>query len=445
MTWEQVYEGIKDPERFPFDSEQTHCGPFSFEIRVWDLGADDTKELADKFDIQKSRIRKDISAHKGISVYRDGILVLPKSDSSRDWLGLDLRRVSKVGTRLSTSQIVGYVSISADDNPNIGDTSDRERLASNLEVAEFEELLKAIVALLENERDEDREKIEKEKPLDDLFEKLTADEMIEEISAMADDGASASDVMPILNSYVTSLKTLKQEIQVRFVHYSRMATVGTIAHMLVHEIRNRTLAIGNFLETVRERFGPFNEEKIARDYKYADSSVSALERLADTFSPLASRSFRRRKRHAILEERIRECLELQRGEIKRKNIKCIVPDSETHVLVDPGELDAVLLNLITNACFWLSETPKESRMLSFSIEQKEDGKIVAVQVDDSGPGIQIEPVEKVFWPGVTKKPMGIGMGLTVASEIVGEYGGTISTIYPGAKGGASFVFDLPLK
>ena len=65
MIWAQVYDNIRNRERFPFDPERTHCGPFSFEIRVWDLGADDTQEMADKYDIGKSRIRKDIGAHKG--------------------------------------------------------------------------------------------------------------------------------------------------------------------------------------------------------------------------------------------------------------------------------------------------------------------------------------------------------------------------------------------
>ena len=37
------------------------------------------------------------------------------------------------------------------------------------------------------------------------------------------------------------------------------------------------------------------------------------------------------------------------------------------------------------------------------------------------------------------------MGLTVASELVGEYGGRMLTKHPGKKGGASFAFDLPLK
>ena len=55
------------------------------------------------------------------------VLVLPKSENARDWLGLDLRRVSRVGPRLSTSQIVGYVLITSKHNPKIQDTSDRER------------------------------------------------------------------------------------------------------------------------------------------------------------------------------------------------------------------------------------------------------------------------------------------------------------------------------
>lgn len=169
MTWQRIYEAIQDKVQFQYSSETAHCGPFSFEIRAWDIATDDTREIAEKFDFQKSLVRKSIRAHKGISVYRDGILVLPKSDNARDWLGLDLRRVSRVGTRLSTNQLVGFVSIKAEENPHVEDTSDRERLVSCIEVAEFEEILKAVVTLLENERDEDRVRPDREKPMDDLF------------------------------------------------------------------------------------------------------------------------------------------------------------------------------------------------------------------------------------------------------------------------------------
>ena len=63
---------------------------------------------------------------------------------------------------------------------------------------------------------------------------------------------------------------------------------------------------------------------------------------------------------------------------------------------------------------------------------------------DSGPGIEDGLEEKIFWPGVTRKEDGIGMGLTVASELVAQYNGKMYLIKPGDLGGASFGFDLPL-
>ena len=445
LSWEQIYDVIQDKDRFPYSADKAHCGPFSFEIRAWDIAADDTEEIARRFDFQKSRVRKAIRAHKGISVYRNGVLVLPKSDNARDWLGLDLRRVSKVGTRLSTSQVVGYVSISAEDNPRIEDTSDRERLASCLEVAEFEEILKAVVALLENERDEDRIRPEREKPMDNLFEELSAEELLAEVIALSEEGANASEAVPLLQAFSRSLDSARKTIQERFVYYSRMATVGTIAQMLVHEIRNRTTAFGNFLEFVKSRFGPFNDKDIEREFRCADNAVSTLERLADTFAPLASRGFRRRKRYSIIEKQIRECLALKQADLQRKNIRYSVPDSETHVAADPGEVDAIILNLITNSIYWMGHVPKENRELEFKLVPISNRERIRVWINDTGPGLDSDDVEKIFWPGVTRKPGGIGMGLTVASELVAAYGGRMSTKYPGTKGGASFAFDLPLK
>ncbi len=224
-----------------------------------------------------------------------------------------------------------------------------------------------------------------------------------------------------------------------------MATVGTIAQMLVHEIRNRTTSFGEFLEVTRSRLGPFRDKSVAREYQNADEAVVALERLADTFSPLASRSFRRRRRDSILEEQIEKCLQLHDAELRRKKIRTKCAKTETKVAVDPGELDAIILNLLSNAIFWLSETPKDERLIEFKLSLINDGERVRVWVHDSGRGVDEEDVALIFRPGVTRKPGGIGMGLTVASEIVSEYGGRMSAKFPGTHGGASFAFDLPKK
>ncbi len=443
--WERIYELIQERTRYPYDPATAHCGSFDFEIRTWDIATNDTSEIARRFNLQKNQIRKAIRAHKGISVYRDGILVLPKSENVRDWLGLDLRRISRIGTRLSTSQIVGYVSISAQENAEIKDTSDRERLAQCLEVGEFEEILKAIVTLLEVERDTDRVKPSNERPLEDLFGKLSSGDILEKITALSEQGADTSEIVSVTEDYIDSITSTSKTLQKHFVYYSRLATVGTIANMLVHEIRNRTIAFGSLLDFVKRRFTPFKDADFEDEFKHADKAVDALEHLSNTFAPLASRTFSRRKRPSILEEQIRECLELHKNNIRSKGIRCNVPDSTTEVAVDPGELDAIILNLLTNAIYWMSDVSKIDRELTFLVTPIHDTDRVQVSVRDTGPGIEKEKLEEIFWPGVTSKPGGIGMGLTVASEIVAAYKGQMSTQYLGNKKGALFAFDLPLK
>ena len=446
LAWESLSGAIRDRVAFPLSTEGARCGPFSFEIRAWDTDSDSTEEISGRFDLRKSAVRKAIRAHKGISVYRDGVLILPKSEGARDWLGLDLRKISKLGSRLSTSQIVGYVGITADDNPGINDTSDRERLVSSRQVSDFMEIIRAAVGLLENERLSDRANSKGGEPITQLFDGLSADSVVQEVAELAKSDARASDVVPVLSEFQKSLDSAREEIQRRFAYYSRLATVGTIAHMLVHEIRGRTTAYGSFLEFVQERFSPFKDSGLRNAFDCADRAVDDLERLADTFAPMASRQFRRRHRHSVLEERIKACLALLEGDISHKRVRCEVPDSETAVAVDPGELDAILLNLVANAVFWLGEVPKENRRLSFGVGRDPDrADRVRVRVSDQGPGIGSEDLEKVFWPGFTRKPGGIGMGLTVVSELVAAYGGRAGIEATEAGAGATFDFDLPLR
>ena len=442
-TWPQIHGEAQTRWKFPHSANSAKCGPFTFEIRAWDISPDGTAEIASKYSVQRNMIRNAIRLHKGISVYRDGVLTLPKSEGARDWLGLDLRRVSQVGRRLSTNQMVGYVSISAENNPKIEDTSDRERLSMCAEVEEFEEIIRTVVGLLASGRNDDRAEPGREQPLTELFANLSAEKLVAETTALAQSGANASEIVRLVRDFDESLNQGRQEIETRFVYYSRLATVGSIAQMLVHEIRNRTTVIGDALDFFKERFGRLRDQEADKHVKRASDAVSALETLADKFSPLASRNFRRGQRNSVLEDCIRDTLEVQGNELRRKGVKCVVPESRTAVAVDPGELSAVIINLITNALYWLEQTPRDLRRLEFYTEPADAGNRVTVYVHDTGPGLEDGDEEKILWPGVTRKPNGVGMGLTLASEIVAAHGGDMAVIHPGLRDGASFKFDLP--
>lgn len=446
-SWGKIYESLKrskEQDISELDQNQPGCGPFQFEIRAWDLTRDDTRDIADHFKESRSHIRSSIAAQHGISVYRDDVLVLPKSEGSRDWLGLDLRRVSRIGTRLSTSQVVGYVQITKSDNPEITDTSDREGLASNQATIAFQHLVKGIIALLENERDQDRRTDKDSETTKELFSNLSAASLVKDLEILQEQGADLSAGVEIVKQFGNELQQSRKAIEKRFGYYNRLAVIGTIAQMVMHEILNSTTVIGRGLRKAIELIERVPDAAAKRALQAAETSVTALEGLAKRFAPLASRGYRPGRRTSTIEEAIGDCVALFEAEIQSGEVSVEAPsDTRTIGGIDPGELGAVLVNLVANSLYWLQRADGERRLRFRLTPDGQRGRVL-VSVDDSGPGISPEDRERVFWPGVTRKPDGFGMGLTVASELIDGHGGRMRTVVPGELGGATFEFDLPL-
>lgn len=444
LSWNQVVELSQAGEWSTQISGDPTCGPFTFEMRVWDIASHDTAEIAGKWNIERNQIRKALRAHKGLSVYRDGILVIPKSEHSRDWLGLDLRRVSKLGVRISTNQIVGNVQIGAETNPLLMDTSDRERLVNTAELSQFRAMLFAAVGVLESERTVDRRPPSvRAEATSDFFRNISADALVKDIGEAVEEGTVPPETLVMVEDFNESLAKTRDELERRFVYYSRLATIGTIAQMLIHEIRNRTAVLGRFIREVEAQLASA-PESVRNLYRAAGSAVTSLDSLADTFAPLATRRFKRGKRFSNLRDQARVSISLLERDAKRLGLD-FVNDlaDDIEVAVDPGELDAVLVNLFSNALYWLEQSSSGSRHLRVAAAEAEKDR-VSVVVSDSGPGIREDAITSVMEPGFTLKPDGIGMGLTVAAEVVHEHGGRLGVVSPGELGGATFTFDVPL-
>ena len=439
--WAPVETPASEPPELHFDRPDSKCGPFRFEIRAWDLTQDDTRDIAEHFHEARSYIRDAIRSQQGISLYRDDVLVLPKSDSGRDWLDLDLRRVSRVGSRLSTSQIVGYVRITKAGNPAILDTSDREGLVSNAASVAFHERVTRIVTLLEVERDSDR--IKDTGHATDLFAHLSADTLVEKLEGLRDRGGDVGEAVQAAQRFGDDLQRNRAAIERRFGYYNRLAVIGTIAQIIIHEIRNHTTVIGRGLRKAKEVAARVGDEIAARAVNLAGESVTVLDTLASRFAPMANRTYRSGREASVVEASLARCLAMREKEIASGDVVLEpLPQSRTHLQIDPAELDAIVLNVVANAVYWLRRHDGERR-LAFRVTPDSSPGRVSIGIDDSGPGIDAVDRERVFWPGVTRKPNGIGMGLTVASEIVRGHGGRIRVTSPGRLGGATFDFDLP--
>jgi signal transduction histidine kinase len=101
-----------------------------------------------------------------------------------------------------------------------------------------------------------------------------------------------------------------------------------------------------------------------------------------------------------------------------------------------------MLNLIFNAVEAMSEAHGGSRELIIRTEQDGPGGVL-VAVQDSGPGLKPESVDRLFDAFYTTKPGGMGMGLSICRSIIEAHGGQVGAT-ANVPRGASFHFTLPV-
>ena len=141
---------LREPVRKPL------VGFFEFEFRIWNRDSDSIKKLASEIGSKTKNVKGDLDDLSGISIYRDGFRVAPYGNKNDDWLRLDIRRVNNPTMRLSNNQIVGYVSLSIDENPELKDQSNREGLVESQAFTDLKEIIKNILNQIEQKRYEER-------------------------------------------------------------------------------------------------------------------------------------------------------------------------------------------------------------------------------------------------------------------------------------------------
>lgn len=122
---------------------------------------------------------------------------------------------------------------------------------------------------------------------------------------------------------------------------------------------------------------------------------------------------------------------------KKLGVTVSLPAGQNPITADAGDMQAVFHNLFGNALYWLERGHEGSREISVQVLRAEGGEI-EVLFADSGPGIPDNARESVFRPYFSLKAEGGGVGLSIVTDIVREYDGTVELIPPGVLPGAHF-------
>jgi signal transduction histidine kinase len=217
----------------------------------------------------------------------------------------------------------------------------------------------------------------------------------------------------------------------------RLKTVGEIATGLAHEIRHPLASISGALEIIEARSDPASPE--AEFSRLAMSEVRRLDTLVWEFLTYA-RPHDPEPRAVPLGELVAHVVRLLRVEADGVHVVLDVESSEhpIDVLVDPLQIQQVLLNVMLNA---VQATPPGKRVV---VRQRLDGGEAIVDVIDEGAGISADQLPRIFSPFFTTREQGTGLGLAIAHRITSAHRGSIQVLETSAAG-TTFRVRLPVS
>lgn len=237
-------------------------------------------------------------------------------------------------------------------------------------------------------------------------------------------------------SAVTRDVSEKKVLETQLAISDRMASMGTLAAGIAHEINNPLAAVTANLELIAEELSPpqaagdprpsahpSDVRELISDARSSAETIRRIVRDLKVFSRPTERERGPVDVHRVLDSTLR----MAWNEIRHR--AQLVKDYGDVPLVygNDTELAQVFLNLVVNAAQSIPAGRAKANEIRISTKERDDGH-VAIEIRDTGVGIPPPVLKHVFDPFFTTKPAGVGtgLGLSICRRLVDELGGQIS-------------------
>jgi two-component system, LuxR family, sensor kinase FixL len=233
-----------------------------------------------------------------------------------------------------------------------------------------------------------------------------------------------------------------ERLRLELTHAGRAALLGHLTASLAHELQQPIAAVvanaeAAWLRLQAEHPDPEELQLILSDI--SESAVRAGEQIKRVHGYL--RKDRLPHRRVDLNRLAMEVSKVIQSELRMREVLLSLELGEAlpEVLGDPIEIQQVILNLLLNGAEAMARSPALQRALTLRTLVVK-GK-VCLSVCDRGPGVAPADLKRLFEPFYSTKPEGIGMGLSISSEIIRAHGGALRAELL-QTGGMHFYFSL---
>lgn len=317
--------------------------------------------------------------------------------------------------------------------------------------------------------------------LDQIARRSSLLELHRMIASLSGYFASEEESRRHLTGVLQEKTVVLEETRAGLRHTDRLSSVGRMVAGIAHEINNPASYVAGNIVVLREyhkalkhRLSVLDDvielahdgdcspdslgmvlERLADgdaeyEYRFAaddlpnvvDAMRDGMERISNIIQSLRIFTHRELPQRDLVN--VRSALHNAIGMLRsrfRDDIELIVScDHPVGVLVGPGQMEQVLLNLLTNAL----DAQPEGGKIHVEIHDREEDAVVVVS--DRGPGIPQEEVDHVFEPFYTTKSYrtNSGLGLAVVEEIVRRNGGSVA-LGPGIGKGTAVTIRFPAE
>ncbi|MBF0160936.1 MAG: PAS domain S-box protein [Magnetococcales bacterium] len=226
-------------------------------------------------------------------------------------------------------------------------------------------------------------------------------------------------------------------------HQEKMASIGTLAAGILHEINNPTAAISGILEALMDLH--VNPDPLVADY--LQMMREQLERITGITREVSEFSMPQIDEMQLLDlnSLVEKCANLMRFDQRMRNVRLRLQLDRTLPALygSSAQLNQVIINLLLNAADALEG--QQDPLPTVSLTTRAEPQAVLLEVMDNGSGMDDKTKSQAFDAFFTTKPVGkgTGLGLAVCYSLVAKHKGRIELLSTVGEG-STFTLFLPL-